>query len=129
MARQVARRSGHRPPHFADGQRHQRRVGQVRDAQRHVDAFVDEIRWPVEHVQSHRHVGELVHELVEQRAQKLLARGDRPGDGELAPRAGEAAFVERCHKHLHRIDSIHESSSRRNTGCRTIGIQPRTGNA
>jgi len=69
MLLEVTRRSHHEPAHFADPGRYHRGIGEVRDAKRDVDAFVDQVDRPVEQQQPRRDGRACVQESVKDRPQ------------------------------------------------------------
>ncbi len=96
MFGEVPWRRGDDPPDFANGDRDERRVGQMRDAQCDVNAFVDQAHRPVEQLQADGDLRIALDEVVEDGAQHILTGGDRRCDREQA--AGRRAFV--GHQHV-----------------------------
>ncbi len=86
MPLQIGRRCGDDATNFAKPDRNKIRVGEMRDAQREIDAFIDQVDRPVEQIESHRHHRMLVHEGVEHRPQDIFARNDRRRKRERAAR-------------------------------------------
>ena len=58
----------------------------MRDAQRDIDAFIDQVDRPVEQIESRRHRLMFVHEGVEHRPQDIFAGDDRRGKRQRAAR-------------------------------------------
>ena len=77
-------------------------IRQMRDAQRDVDAFVDQVDLAVEQIEPHRHGRMFVHESVEHRPQDIFAGDDRRGQRQRAARG--RAFAGRSDIGLLEID-------------------------
>ena len=86
MPRQIVRRGGDDATNFAKPDRDEVGIRKMRDAQRDVDAFVDQVDRPVEQIEPHRYHRILVHEGVEHRPQNVFAGNDRRGKRERAAR-------------------------------------------
>jgi hypothetical protein len=74
----------------------------MRDAQRNVDAFIDQVDWPVKQIELCRYHRIFVHEGVEHRPQDIFAGDDGRGEGKRAARG--RAFASGCDVGLLEID-------------------------
>ena len=86
MPRQISRRRRDHAANFADADRDEVRIGEMRDAERDVDALVDQIHRPVEQDEPRRHRLIFVHEGFEDRPQNIFAGDDGRGQGQRAAR-------------------------------------------
>ncbi len=55
MLGEIGWRGGDDPPDFADPQGNHRRVSQMRNSQGDIDAFINEVHGPVEHIELRRY--------------------------------------------------------------------------
>src|SRR5258705_12269306 len=69
-------------PNFAKSGRDEARVREMRDAERHVDAPIDQVHGPVEKIEPHRDSLVVVHEGVDHRSQDIFAGDRRRGEGQ-----------------------------------------------
>jgi len=63
----------------------------MRNSQRGIDAFIDQVHKPVEHIEVHRHRRIGVEKVIQNRMQHLLAAGDRRRHGKGAARGRSLA--------------------------------------
>src|SRR5258705_7855346 len=73
-------------PNFAESDRDEARVREMRDAERNVDALIDQVYRPVEKIEPHRDSPVFVHEGVDHRSQDIFACDHRRGEGQRAAR-------------------------------------------
>ncbi len=86
VSREISWGSRDNAANLAKADRDEARVREMRNAERHVDALIDQVHGPVEKIELHRHCLVFVHEGVDERSQDVFARDHRRGKGQRAPR-------------------------------------------